>query len=672
MTTSSIETYIPLYRKYRPQSFADVVGQTAIIQTLSHAIEQNKVAHAYLLCGPRGTGKTSTARIFAKSLNCENGPTLTPCQTCASCAGITSGNAIDVIEFDAASNNGVDDARELVESVQFSSMSGKFKIYIIDEVHMLSTQAFNALLKTLEEPPPNVIFVFATTEAHKVLPTIISRCQRFDFSRIQTQEIAAHLGDLAKQEGILISDDGLTLIARHARGGLRDAVGLLDQVGVLGRSQPGVELQPSDVAMFIGSLEEDNLFALTTAIGSRQAEGLLSLLPDLINRGIEASTIVKELTQHYRNMLLVKASGNDVQPEALDMNEAYVTRLQEQATVYGLEELPQILSRLSSLEKTIRATKQPELWLEIGLLELTFRENIHQLESLVQRIDALEARLSGGAVPAAMPAPQPVASQPQPMQPALQPMAPPAAAPVSQPLPNKAPEAFQPKESPPVQQTPVAPTPTPPASGGGEYRNLIDSVASPLVKSMLKEHTFLLTKDGTKIVIGCKSEPILTTLKKPERFIHLQKAANFMYADNMVIEVVHEPNPPAGTFAPVTPKQAPKPTVAPPPVSPAPASAVSNQVSMAQPPPQQVSQQAPIPETAVPEFAAPTPEPVLTATTAVMERAPEPTQSVPPPQPITQPTQPMVQPVSQTTGEPPDMDDAKQYTADLLQGQVVD
>ncbi|MCE3235638.1 MAG: polymerase subunit gamma and tau, partial [Vampirovibrio sp.] len=295
-----IETYIPLYRKYRPQAFADLVGQEAISQTLGNAINLNKVAHAYLFCGPRGTGKTSTARIFAKSLNCEQGPTVTPCMQCASCVGITQGNALDVIEFDAASNNGVNDARELIENCQYSSMTGRFKVYIIDEVHMLTSQAFNALLKTLEEPPPNVIFIFATTEAHKVLPTIISRCQRFDFNRITTENIVSRLRYIAEQEAITIDDEALLMIARHARGGLRDAVGLLDQVAVLGRAQPGKVIGRKDVAMFIGTLEEDLLLRLSGAIAQRQAADLLNELNELLNRGIEPIQLLKDLTVHFR------------------------------------------------------------------------------------------------------------------------------------------------------------------------------------------------------------------------------------------------------------------------------------------------------------------------------------------------------------------------------------
>jgi DNA polymerase-3 subunit gamma/tau len=315
MTETRIETYIPLYRKYRPQTFADLVGQEAIAQTLGNAIQLNKVAHAYLFCGPRGTGKTSTARIFAKSLNCEQGPTVTPCLQCASCTGITQGNALDVIEFDAASNNGVGDARELIENCQYSSMTGRFKVYIIDEVHMLTPQAFNALLKTLEEPPANVIFIFATTEAHKVLPTIISRCQRFDFNRITTENIVARLRYIAEQEQISIDEEALLAIGRHARGGLRDAVGLLDQVSVLSRAQQDKVIGRKDVALFIGTLEEELLLRLGNSIAQRQAADLLNDLNELLSRGIEPVQLLKDLTMHFRNLLLVKASAAQATPD---------------------------------------------------------------------------------------------------------------------------------------------------------------------------------------------------------------------------------------------------------------------------------------------------------------------------------------------------------------------
>lgn len=585
-----VETYLPLYRKYRPQSFADVMGQEAIRQTLGNAINLGKVAHAYLFCGPRGTGKTSTARIFAKSLNCEQGPTVTPCQTCASCVGITVGNALDVIEFDAASNNKVDDARELIENCQFSPMAGRYKIYIIDEVHMLTSQAFNALLKTLEEPPANVIFIFATTEAHKVLPTIISRCQRFDFTRITRQDIIKRLSYIAEQENIQIDAQALDTIARHVRGGMRDAVGLLDQVAVIGRAQPDKVIARDDVAMFIGALEEDILIWLSRAVAERQADVLLQQIGELERRGIEPPQIVKELTSHYRHLFFVASAAQNnrqmITAEQLDLPEAYFEKLQEQVPLYALEELPQILSRLSSIERNIRNTQQPQLWLEVGLLELAYRQDIHQVQQLAERLDALEQRVGSGG--AAMPAPQPARPIPTSApRPSIKPSQPPtrpepvisqdplppassvtatepvgtvaaedAVAPLSEPV---QPILSQPDDVPPVQNesVPVAPVvpvvPEPvtlePAMASAVvseaqavYQRICQQVASATTRDLLVQQTFALSLDGVSLKIGCASEPILTIVKNPRKFIHLQKAADTVLGQSAMIELVLEKN----------------------------------------------------------------------------------------------------------------------------------
>lgn len=578
-----IETYIPLYRKYRPQSFADVVGQEAIVQTLGNAIQLNKVAHAYLLCGPRGTGKTSTARIFAKSLNCEQGPTVSPCLQCASCVGITQGNALDVIEFDAASNNGVGDARELIENCQYSSMTGRFKVYIIDEVHMLTPQAFNALLKTLEEPPPNVIFIFATTEGHKVLPTIISRCQRFDFNRITTDSIVQRLRHIASQENITIEDEALLMIARHARGGLRDAVGLLDQVAVLGRANPGQSIGRKDVALFIGTLEEELLLRLSHAMADRRAADLLNDLTELMHRGIEPIQLLKDLTLHFRNLLLVQAAGPQTDPDTLSLPPDYFNALAEQARLFPEpEELPQIIGRLASVERNIRNSTQPQLWLEVGLIELAYRAEIYQIKTLSERITRLEAQLSGQAPlsppQANAPSSHPPTAQAVPTVGAiLQQAAPQATMPPAAPAVNAVPSPTMPPSSaapaltmqpstnpspvPPAQVTmPVAaqsapsqPAPSPNASGGSlgnleaEYRQICTSMPSLTLRSLLQQQAFPIQLTNDVLLIGVISEPNLTVLKKPDRFIHLQKSVDKFYGRPIRIDLVHEKNRPSGS-----------------------------------------------------------------------------------------------------------------------------
>lgn len=539
---SNIETYLPLYRKYRPQSFADVMGQAAIRQTLTNAITQGKVAHAYLFCGPRGTGKTSTARIFAKSLNCENGPEglstgKTPCQVCASCVGITQGNALDVIEFDAASNNKVDDARELIENCQFTAMAGKYKIYIIDEVHMLTSQAFNALLKTLEEPPPNVVFIFATTEAHKVLPTIVSRCQRFDFSRITRQDIVRRLGDIASQENIRIDQEALDTIARHVRGGMRDAVGLLDQVAVIGRAQPDKVINREDVTQFIGALEEDILIWMGQAIADKQADVLLQQIGELEKRGIEPPQLVKDLTTHYRHLFFVasaqKSSRNDLSASALDLPEAYYQKLCEQAQGYRLEELPQILNRLSGIERNIRHTQQPQLWLEVGLLELAHRQDIHVVEQLAKRLEDLEKSLEN-ALQLGLQASNPANNRMLPPKAIQRQQSPQASGPPTDTLTSENANATPkptPASMPDLSRQPETETVGPahqeasPLASGDLYQQICQQVQSPMTKTLLLQQTSMISFDGETLTIGCSSDQNLENLKKPVKFIHLEKAA---------------------------------------------------------------------------------------------------------------------------------------------------
>jgi DNA polymerase-3 subunit gamma/tau len=558
-TQARIETYIPLYRKYRPQLFADLVGQEAISQTLGNAIQLNKVAHAYLFCGPRGTGKTSTARIFAKSLNCEHGPTVSPCLQCASCTGIAQGNALDVIEFDAASNNGVGDARELIENCQYSSMSGRFKVYIIDEVHMLTSQAFNALLKTLEEPPANVIFIFATTEAHKVLPTIISRCQRFDFNRITTDNIVERLRYIAKQESIAIDEEALLMIGRHARGGLRDAVGLLDQVSVLSRAQADKVISRQDVALFIGTLEEDLLLRLSGAIAERRAADLLNELNALLNRGIEPIQLLKDLTFHFRNLLLVQAAGGNTNPELLSLPPDYFKQLFEQSALFPeMEEIPQIIARLSFVERNVRSSSQPQLWLEVGLIELAYRHEIQLVKDLSDRVARLESQLAVGgasatplAQPKPMPAkqtatkPQPVApvAQAEPYQPSMVVSPPPKPSPVAPKPPAAKPSASAPTEpiSKVMQAMPLPvlmPAQSDVTSLEAIYNQACDSMPPGNYRTLVKQHTRPVSLEGDLLVIGCTNDLYLTKIKDSEKMTHLQRAVNKAFGPSLKFEII--------------------------------------------------------------------------------------------------------------------------------------
>lgn len=357
--------YEPLHHKYRPQVFADLVGQAAIATTLTHAIEQQKIAPAYLFCGPRGTGKTSSARILAKSLNCINGdaPTASPCGKCEVCRTITHGSALDVLEIDAASNTGVDNIRELIEKSQFAPIQCRYKVYVIDECHMLSTAAFNALLKTLEEPPQRVVFVLATTDPQRVLPTIISRCQRFDFRRISLDAMVPHLQTIAHEEKITITEDALTLIAQIAQGGLRDAESLLDQLSLLAE---GVTIEK--VWDLVGAVPEQDLFALVQAIAQNQPETVLDQIRRLMDRGREPLIVLQNLTAFYRDLLIAKTAPHRHDLVALTRQtwDAICPFVQ----AWEVEFILAAQQQLRTSEVQVKHTTQPRLWLEVVLLSL--------------------------------------------------------------------------------------------------------------------------------------------------------------------------------------------------------------------------------------------------------------------------------------------------------------
>ena len=293
--------YVALYRKWRPQGFDALVGQEAVRTALTNALETGRIAHAYLFAGPRGTGKTSTAKILAKAVNCEHGPTPNPCNECRNCVRINDGTSMDVFEIDAASNRGIDEIRDLREKVAFAPVSGRYKVYIIDEVHMLTTEAFNALLKTLEEPPPHVIFILATTEPHKIPATIHSRCQRFDFRRVTDADIVKRLREVADGSGIAADDDALQLIAVQADGGMRDALSLLDQCGVMAE-----RVTAETVRSVLGIVGREALRELVKAIGEGQVPKTLEFLETLLAGGKDVKQIITELAEYLRAVLLYK------------------------------------------------------------------------------------------------------------------------------------------------------------------------------------------------------------------------------------------------------------------------------------------------------------------------------------------------------------------------------
>lgn len=382
------ETYIPLYRKYRPQKLEEVVGQEHIKQALSNAITLGKISHAYLFTGPRGTGKTSTARILAKSLNCVEGPTVTPCGKCASCVDITNTVPIDVIEIDAASNRKVEDAQNILEKIQYVPVNGKYKIYIIDEVHMLTNTAFNALLKTLEEPPKNVVFILATTESHKVLDTIKSRCQRFDFRRITTDDIAKHLRYISDKENIKISDGALYSIAKNSAGGMRDSIALLDQVSILGESK---EITEDDINNLLGRISFDILNKMAQYIIDSDSINAVKILEKVYNSGNEPVQILSNLMYYFKNLLIVKNCDANTTIELTNLNEVQLKELDKQKDVVETHQIVFLIEKIANYIKEIKTTVNQQMWLEVALIDLSNLTNNTKLIELQTRLQALES-----------------------------------------------------------------------------------------------------------------------------------------------------------------------------------------------------------------------------------------------------------------------------------------
>ena len=358
-----IKTYEPLHHKYRPTTFDELVGQDPITSTLKQALTSNRIAPAYIFSGPRGTGKTSSARIFAKSLNClrsEQATTL-PCGKCELCKGINSGNALDVIEIDAASNTGVENIRELIERSRFAPAKARWKVYVIDECHMLSTAAFNALLKTLEEPPRQVVFILATTDPQRVLPTILSRCMRFDFRRIGLNDLKSHLISIAKKEEIQINEEAISLIAKHSQGGLRDAESLLDQVSLL-----PPPITQANITNLIGSVPEEELIKLAKALTNKDPNSILNICNHLINQGREPIAILQGIASILRDLVITKVTSH---PNNLcNISQDNTENLKDLATSINLDQILNLQSKLKGTENYIRNSNQPKLWLEIHLL----------------------------------------------------------------------------------------------------------------------------------------------------------------------------------------------------------------------------------------------------------------------------------------------------------------
>jgi len=432
-------SYQVFARKYRPQVFDDVLGQDHVVQTLKNAIQQRRLAHAYLFVGPRGTGKTSTARILAKGLNCVHGPTPNPCGVCDSCREIAQGISLDVLEIDGASNNSVDQIRELRDNVRFAPVRGRYKLYIIDEVHMLSTQAFNALLKTLEEPPEHVIFVFATTEVHKVLPTILSRCQRFDLRRIPTQVIARHLAFIAEQESVKLSQAAAEAIAVAADGGLRDAESMLDQLVAF----CGHDVGEKEVLEVFGLTSERVVTDIFRAMVARNAAEALTLIDRQAEAGKDFGRLLADLLVFARSLLVFK-----VEPAALrdEVSEAARTALEELQPQLETDELLRLIQQLAETESVLKWSANKRMHLEIGVIRAVQSLEEVGLDSVLQALQDLRSSGQTGAKP-------PVAAPARKVHPA----APKA---VAQPVPAKPPESRPVAEKSPAPAASDGKTPT--------------------------------------------------------------------------------------------------------------------------------------------------------------------------------------------------------------------
>ena len=514
------QNYLPLFRKYRPQSFKDVVGQESLVKALSNAIELNRIANAYLFCGPRGTGKTSTARILAKSLNCECGPTLEPCQKCASCVDITNTSGLDVIEIAAASNRGIQDAKDLIAQVQYAPINGKYKIFIIDEVHMLSNDAFNALLKTFEEPPKNVIFILATTEPHKVLETIVSRCQRFDLRRITTSDIIKRLREISDIENIKITDDALFTIAKNVSGGLRDSLALLDQVSILGIKD---EIDKDLIEELLGKINFDVLLNLLKNINDENVEQTLILIDEIYTKGNEPRNLAENFIEFLRNVILVLNSTN---PENITKFTSLVSADIEKinACNFDKDKIIKILNTIIEYYKEIKISTNPYLWMELAALsacKLNLKETApvvvqNVTQQMTTPIQNAKAMAMSAQAPIARPS---VAPQPKQAPTTIQQ---PASTPIQQAQP-----AVQPRVA---QATQVPEHIAQNQDSAQIWSTIVAAIPSLPTRAFYSGVAKLVGIENKKIKLGFLNDNVLQGAKSPAKLPLLEKAIESTYA----------------------------------------------------------------------------------------------------------------------------------------------
>jgi DNA polymerase-3 subunit gamma/tau len=550
-------SYEPLHHKYRPQTFAHLVGQEAIATTLTNAIESQRIAPAYLFTGPRGTGKTSSARILAKSLNClaNSTPTAAPCGVCEVCKGITNGSTLDVIEIDAASNTGVDNIRELIERSQFAPVQCRYKVYVIDECHMLSTAAFNALLKTLEEPPDRVVFVLATTDPQRVLPTIISRCQRFDFRRIPLDSMIKHLKYIAQQEAINIADDAVFMVAQIAQGGLRDAESLLDQLSLLSG-----EITVEKVWDLVGAVPERDLISLLEAIDSGDTAIILDCIRNLLNRGREPLIVLQNLAGFYRDLLIAKTAST--RSDLVALTQPTWEQLCQFSHRWDSTIILAGQKHLRESEVQIKHSTQPRLWLEIillGLLPAALQKSVITQTVTVTQTPQKTVQNQSETVP--------FVQRSEPSNPSQNPVN----SPVFQPT-------YTPEPQPQVKAEIPAPPAEPPIVTNANldqiWQQVLDYIQPNGTKAFFRQQGHLIQCNSDIAYIKMNSEPVLKMAK--ERISNLEKAfqqvfghpikINFDSRGGNSVNQVQEVTPPSPSYTPVNNSRVYSPEVVQPPV----------------------------------------------------------------------------------------------------------
>ncbi|MNK65887.1 DNA polymerase III subunit tau [compost metagenome] len=688
-----------LYRKHRPQTFSDLVGQEHISRTLGNAITHGKIAHAYLFTGPRGTGKTSSARILAKALNCEKGPTPNPCvvrkedpaslaAACPACKGITDGSFVDVIEIDAASNNGVDDARDLREKVRFAPVAGRYKVYIIDEVHMLSNAAFNALLKTIEEPPPNLVFVLATTDVHKVLPTVISRCQRFDFQRIPFPAMVDHLERIAGQEQVSVARAGIEALAKRADGGLRDGLSLLDQVISTGSGTISAE----DVFNALGLMSAEAVLGLGKALADKQPAEAIALIQALLAQGYDHYAVLREWMELYRHLMLLQMAGD--RAAALDVPSWLMDGLKPLTERFSASEILYSLEVLRETEALLKGSHQMTIWLEAAAVRLASRDDIPSIKALSERVTELEERLAslgqGGMRPVAREA-APARPAPAPARPAEPAIAPPPAqaGPVREPAHPPADARPPVPAAAPVAPPVSAPVSSPSLGGADVLGKVIDGVnrVHRSTGSLLGQHGVFARFESETVTLGIKPT-VKMFFEKQDRRAYIEKAIKATFGANARVQLTFENGPPASTGVASTPASAPAPApmADPTPAPPMPPAAAAPLAVT--PPEPQPAPSAPLPamepsaERSVPHAApaleppAEAPQAALTADFEVPDREPPSDEDWS--EPTTDSTEdlslgvPLAPTVMDRPAPPPASDDVVGKAAEIFSGRVID